>query len=436
MRELFKKITKRDINSLFGTFFKNSTFQFSNIMISKVGSFLFTLFLARILFPEMFGIYSLTLSIIAIFTSFSDMGVNKLAVVLLSKENKQKNYKNLANYIFRLKIKIMLIIAVLLGFVSYPISLVYGKPLLFVGLIAGVVYVIFSGISTLIESFLNARQDFKSPMFKELLFQILRLIILLPAIFILIKLQYSSNIVLFSLFSLLSILYLITALFLFSKLGNLKSLLNRENKISLSKKQKTKKLLYPLSLNAISEIFFSYFDLIILGFFVLPAYLGYYQVALTFISIATPFSSLALVLLPIFGTLKGNRLKNVFKKSSKYLFLITLLLSIFIFIFSGILVNFLYGGEYAFSTNILKILTPLFILVPMTTLYYNYLISVGKQVKVSIMLISTSLLNIILNLVLILLVFKSNPTMVVFGVAGVSVLSKTIYLIGLRIIEN
>ncbi len=436
MKKLFKRLTKRDLDSLFGRFFKNSAYQFSNILVAKAGALIFSLLLARLLMPSLFGLYSLSMSIILIFSSFSDLGISKTAVIILSRQKSLNDFKKNARYLFKLKLYFALLFAVILGVLAFPLSVIYGKSPLFIGLIGGTSYLIFSGLSTIFEALFQARQDFKTPLIKEAIFQIIRIILVIPAVFILLKMNNLENVTLFSSFFLMAISYFFATMFMFFKLGSQRSFINHPVKLKSSEKAKAKTLLYPLSFNSLSEIFFSYFDLIILGFFVLPAYLGYYQVAMTLLALATPFSSLALVLLPIFGRVRGQQRKSIFGRSVKSLLVITFTLAILMFFLSKFLISLLYGQSYLPSINILRILTPLFILVPMTTLYYNYLISTGKQFKVSILLISSSAINLFLNLFLILFFFRSNPELIVFVVAGVSVLSKTLYMIGLKVISN
>ena len=54
-----------------GLALKNSTYKFLNTAIAKGGSLIFTIIVARLLLPELFGLYSLALSTIIIFASFS-----------------------------------------------------------------------------------------------------------------------------------------------------------------------------------------------------------------------------------------------------------------------------------------------------------------------------------------------------------------------------
>ena len=60
---------------------KNSIWNFFMSLIIKTGGLIFTILLARFLFPEKFGIYSLAMSIVMIFLTFADMGINASCTV-------------------------------------------------------------------------------------------------------------------------------------------------------------------------------------------------------------------------------------------------------------------------------------------------------------------------------------------------------------------
>ena len=56
-----------------------------------MGALLFTIILARILMPEFFGLYSLALSTLIMFVSFTDLGLESGMVFFLSKALAKKN---------------------------------------------------------------------------------------------------------------------------------------------------------------------------------------------------------------------------------------------------------------------------------------------------------------------------------------------------------
>ena len=91
VKNIFKRLKNRDFSGYTGLTIKNSIFQVSTTIISKIGALIFTIILARLLMPELFGLYSLALSTILIFVAFSDFGMGETLVRFVSRELGRKN---------------------------------------------------------------------------------------------------------------------------------------------------------------------------------------------------------------------------------------------------------------------------------------------------------------------------------------------------------
>ncbi len=61
IKEFFKRIFKRDFSGSFGLEIKNSLTKFAATLITKIGALFFTIVMARLLLPELFGDYSIAL---------------------------------------------------------------------------------------------------------------------------------------------------------------------------------------------------------------------------------------------------------------------------------------------------------------------------------------------------------------------------------------
>ncbi len=81
IKEIIRRIWKRDFSGNTGLTIKNSIYELSMVGVSKVGALIFMVILARLLMPELFGLYSLALATILIFVAISNAG---LAIVLLN----------------------------------------------------------------------------------------------------------------------------------------------------------------------------------------------------------------------------------------------------------------------------------------------------------------------------------------------------------------
>jgi O-antigen/teichoic acid export membrane protein len=105
-------------------------------------------------------------------------------------------------------------------------------------------------------------------------------------------------------------------------------------------------------------------------------------------------------------------------------------------ILSSFLINFIFGKEYYMSITILRILSPLIITIPINALFITYLISRGKTKLVATLLIFSTVINVILNYVLIKLFIVQNQFLATIGVSVATVVSGYLFLIGLMCIKR
>ena len=63
---------------------KNSIYNSSRVIVSGVGGLIFTILLARLLHPELFGVYHLALAVAFLLLTFADLGINGTVVRYVS----------------------------------------------------------------------------------------------------------------------------------------------------------------------------------------------------------------------------------------------------------------------------------------------------------------------------------------------------------------
>jgi len=63
-KEVLGRIKRRDFSGNEGRVIKNSTWQIATTLTTKIGSLLFTIIIARLMLPEIYGLYGLALSTI------------------------------------------------------------------------------------------------------------------------------------------------------------------------------------------------------------------------------------------------------------------------------------------------------------------------------------------------------------------------------------
>tara|TARA_Y100000034_G_C6853617_1_gene387569 strand:+ start:5 stop:1324 length:1320 start_codon:yes stop_codon:yes gene_type:complete len=433
-------ITLRRFSGYTGIAIKNSIYQFSTTLISKIGSLIFIVILARLLMPELFGLYSLALSTILLFASFADLGIDVTLVRFISNSLGKNNKKKAKRYLVYLtKIKFIFVLITSFSLIILAKLLAdnyYHKPI-FLALIAGGTYIFMLSFVNFIESILHSVNKFKWPLFRELFFQIIRFLLVPLIVLISLKYSVSNEINLFLIFSTLSFCYFLALIFIYlitrRKISFLKV---KSEKIKRAEKKEVKKFIFPLSTMILSGIFFLYVDMVMLGRFVLAEFLSYYRVAFSLIASITPLIAFSVVLFPIFSRIKGKRLERALKKSIRITLLLSLTAALATLILAPIVVRIIFGKDYLTAVPILRLLSLLLISGPLTAIYSDYIIARGKPGIVAKLLITSTILNITLNYFLIVWLLNYGNLMAVFGATFATLISRYLYLGGLIIFKN
>jgi O-antigen/teichoic acid export membrane protein len=436
-KEICRRIRKRDFSGNTGLAIKNSIYQFSTNLTGKIGSLIFTIIVARLLMPELFGYYSLALSTILMFGAFSELGIGTTLVRFISKEIKKDNgrIKSYLIYLGKIKIFLILFTAIIILFsANYVANIFYQKPI-FLALLAGIFYMLFNNINGFLKSMLHASNYFSSVFKRELIFQISRIILVPSAVILAIKYSFSNEVNLMLIIILLSFSIFLASLMMFFDIKRIYSKkINKEKSFKLSKKSKsiTNKFIFATATLALSGLFFGNIDKIMLGKFVSGEFIGYYTSAHSLIGALTAlvgFSSV--VLFPIFSRLKGKRLEKGLKKSIKIILIFSLGMFIITIISAYYIIFLTYGKSYLISTNILRIFSLLLFITPLTGIYQSYHISQGRPGTITKFLIASTILNVLLNYFLINILLPYGELMAVYGVTFSTLISQIFYLGGL-----
>ena len=151
--QIIRRIFRRDFSGYSGLAIKNSLYQFSTTVITNISSLILLVILARILMPELFGLYSLALSTILLFVAFSNLGVGEAVIKYLSRELEKNNLgkaKAYAAHLIKIRVFLIVIFSLLLVFLSNFISSTYyNKPLFLALFFVGPLFIIFSSLINL-----------------------------------------------------------------------------------------------------------------------------------------------------------------------------------------------------------------------------------------------------------------------------------------------
>lgn len=428
IKEIWNRIKTRDFSGNMGLAVKNSVYQFSGTLIAKISSLIFVIILARLLMPELFGLYSLALSTILLFSAFSDLGIGQTLIRFISRElsKKKSNTKGYYNYLLRIKFVSTFLASFGLILSAYWISQVYYNKPIFFALLAGGLYIFAISLLGFFSSLYQSFNNFKKELIAESIFQPLRLIIV-PLI-ILFSLSFSEEILFLNIFLALSFCYFVGVVFLLIKKPFLKG-----KELNKKEKKDVKKFILPLTVVVLSGIFFGYIDMIMLGHFVDSEFVGYYSAAFALVGSIIAFLGFSGVLLPIFSRLKGKKLKRGLKKSIRIIIPLSLFLIVITILLAPLIIKIVYGAEYSNSILLLRMLALLIFSGSLTTIYTAYFVSKGNTKLIAKLLISTTLINIILNYVLISILVKQSHFMAIIGAVIATLISRYIYLGGLII---
>jgi len=440
-KNIFNRFRKRDFSGNTGQAIKNSSYQLTKNLVMKIGSLLFTIIIARLLLPELFGLYSLALSTILFFAAFSDMGTGDALITFLSKtisRGKPEKAKAYLKKLLKWKVRLVVVSSgVLLALAYFIANNFYNKPL-FYALLVGGLYLPSVEAIAFFERLFYSQNNFKTPFVKEILFQFSRLILIPLGIILLLKTNFPNQVLVAFIILILVSCYLISLLFLTIVSGKKMSFLkSKSSELTSSESNGLKKFILPLSVTALSGIFFGYIDTLMLGHFVSEEYIAYYGAAFSLIGSGVAIIGfIASALFPLFSQIQGSSLQRLFKKSRNMVFLISVLGGIFTYFIAWWAIRIAYGLEYLQAVPILRWFAILVVVLPIIGIYSTYLTSQKKTKTLAWIIVSTTVLNIILNFIGIKIGLQYGMFEAVLGAAFATIISRMVYLGGLIIFRN
>ena len=128
LKNILIRLRRRDFSGNSGQAIRNSTYNLVTILLIKFSGLIFTIIIARMLMPELFGLYGLALSTIALFASFSDLGLSTTLLAYVSKKHLEKNLgkaKGYYDYLLKIKLILLFIVSFILLSSSYFIANYY-----------------------------------------------------------------------------------------------------------------------------------------------------------------------------------------------------------------------------------------------------------------------------------------------------------------------
>lgn len=372
------------------TLAKNTTVLLVANLMSYLLGFFTTLYTARYLGVEGFGILSLALSITGIFGVLTDFGLATLTIREVSRDKSLAN-KYIGNTaIMKLFLSILTfgVIGLLVYILGYPET------------VANVIYLVtLSVIMTAFTGIFNSIfQAFEKMEYLSLTI-VLNAVLMISGVLLVIY-RGLDIVVLSSVYFLSSLIVLIVTFLIFSRrfffpkihvdLGFWKLTFNES--------------LY-FGVSSILVVIYFYIDSVMLSVMVDNTAVGIYNAAykLIFVLMFLPNVFLTSIFPLMSQHYESNRelLKIEYEKSVKYLFAVAMFCFIFVLVFADKIIYIIYGSGYTASIVALQALIFVLPVIFVTYLFGNILGAINKQRVLLVVTGVNALINIILNLILI-----------------------------------
>jgi stage V sporulation protein B len=372
---------------------KNSFFNSSRALISGIGGLVFSVALARLLSPELFGIYALALSV-CFFILQLDPGTGYALVRYVSDalgKNDLAAARGYFRFLFKIRFVFGLMASILLFALAKPLAFaVFNKPDLFIPLQILSAFIFFYYFSDFLESCFTAFQNFKYVAMRNLIYEFLKFILAIPFAFLGFFYGVYAGIAVATI-----ITFIVMLSFLLKKY---QVIIKGEN--TKVEGRRVLRFMGFISIGSFSGVFFSYVDMIMLGIFLPAEYAGYYKAAANIVFGIGGLIAISNVLFPVFTQLEGEGMEGAFQKVFKYLSILSFPLAVSLAFFSDQIIKVIYGVEYLPAVSALIILSPLIIFNSVD--FFDALFGAKERPEYGIAVtIIALILNVILSYILI-----------------------------------
>lgn len=396
---------------------KGGTVVFIMIVLGTILGYLFRLYLSRLMTVEEFGLFYSVLTFIGLLIMIGTFGLGSSLIKHIPEfivKKRMDNVKSGIIYVILLQAIIMLVLTAIIFLLSDFLATEYfGNPNASVVLKLLSVYAVFS-------VFLNTTSTSFTGLGRVINFSSISptqtFLALMIVFFIGANAVNASYAYLFS-----SMITFIVFFFLLTRAtGMLKS------KLTVDKNLAKKIFLFsvPLFFLSIMDILINSADTLILTYFRTLEEVGFYQAALPTSRLLLVFySSIILIIFPMFSEMRArNKGKDISITLSIVLKYVLILLMPFVLIlisFPDIVIRMLFGSKYLPAAPALQILSASVVFLSLYSIISTVFVSIGKVGIVMKITFLITLLNIVLNIVLI-------PFL---GIVGASLASLSSFLI-------
>ena len=403
-----KSSEKTKVNNSLRLIAKTSIIVFIGMVLSKIFTYTYRIIVARAFGPEIYGLFILATIIIGWFVAFSSLGLSRglLRYIPLYRGEKSKEK---IKYVYKIALYLTVFLGIFSGLILFFLSefiatSVFNNLELIYFL---KVFSILIPISLIAAVFLAVIRSFERisahSLFQNILQNGLRLLLLV--IFIFLGLNQNNSII-FSHFSGVFLLLLLSYFYCRFKLPQIFAKYSLEPKTKSTITSSLISFSWPLMFLGILIMVFNWTDSILIGYFNGVAEVGLYNAAVPFILLFNFFPGLFMQLFaPLITKEYAKRnlklIRELSKQVGKWMIILNLPLFLILFIFPGAIINIFFGQEYLAAQTALKILAVGGFLFHFTTLPNDLILMTGRSKLILTNFVVTTILNIILNILLI-----------------------------------
>lgn len=375
---------------------KNSFLEVSSLIVSKISSLLFSIVLARLLQPELFGTYYLALSVGFLFMEFANFGLSQTAIRWIAYAvGKGKNIlaRSYLKFLIKIKFALAVLVSLAMFFTSNMLSSIFNNNYLFLPFQIVSFYIFFQTFYHFLEGILVSVQNFKYKFINSVVFQALR--------FVLVPLFIIAG---YSVIGALGGLLLSTILTFIIGMKLVKKrhgFLLSGKTIGINKRKILRFLLF-FSIGVISYTFFVNIDSIMIGWLISVEGVGFYKVASGIVFSIASLITVSGVFFPIFTQLKKRKIEVAFQKVFGYIAIFSFPMAFGLVLIAKPFISVVYGTSYIEATLPLYILSFLVIEISLGSLFHVLLASRNMPQSITKSMLASTIINVVLNYFFIL----------------------------------
>jgi len=395
--------TQTDVEKNLKLVASSSIIVFTGVLISKIFSYLYIIFIGRNLGPEIYGRFSLSAIIVGWFVAIASLGFSE-GIVRFIPFYRGKKQKNKINFLFQFSFSSLLFSTLITASLSFLFSdfisvVIFHDQQLSIYLKIFSIFIPIWALSLFLFAVMRSFEKINQLSIIERIIQNpLKFLILILLVYFGLK----SSALIFSFLLGIFISFLISFFYIKKKIPSVFENYSLSNKIKKSLLKNFISYSWPVLFFGVVYSTFYWTDSFFLGFFYSAKEVGIYNVI---VPIAFLLSFVPEIFLQLFFPLvtreysknKLELIKDVSKQVSKWIFLLNLPIFFIFFLFPGAIINILFGSEYLVAEFSLRFLLISGFISSIFSVSNNLLSMAGKSKTILFDLVLASVTNILLN---------------------------------------